>query len=245
MKRLKAASRILYVRGALAPFIYEIKDAGSFDLFLKKYFDFDELIAPYFYPNRPIWKRAPKQKTTNSGALGKQILKVSGSCLSNHPTHSFVGYGAAVSSVLARHDQKKACFFPLSELLDHQDFSMLLIGCVDSSPGFSTVHVNQFKLGLSQKHVLRYLMRWDYLHGAELRSGVPLEYPGCSASFSKFYESYRKTENFVEGDINGVPWIFIPSAMRAAAAEREILEKNPRFVRCDRRFCLTCSLRLY
>ena len=82
--------------------------------------------------------------------------------MSNHPTHSFVGIGEKVKNVLKFHDETKPSFFPISELAKKFDFSMLLLGCVDSSPGFSTVHATQYRLGLTQKHILRFLMRWDY-----------------------------------------------------------------------------------
>ena len=242
---LNAKNRTLYVRGALKPFARDIKKTGGILQFLKKYVDFDDLLAPHFYPNRFFWQQPTLDRVTNSGSLGTKLLQLDESIVSAHPTHAFVGIGDRISSILKEHDHTKSCFYPLDKILRSSDFSMFLFGCVKTSPGFSTVHVNQYRLGLSQKHILRYLMRWDFLDGKRIRSSFPKEYPGCSASFHKFYDYYKSEDNFVEGDINGTPWIFIPSAAKAASIEKRILERTPRFVSCSRPFCPTCSLRLY
>lgn len=243
--KLVAENSILYARGALKPFAKDIKNAGGIIPFLKLHLEFDEVFAPHFYPNRFFWQKANPEKSTNSGALGLKLAKVEGSHISRHPTHAFVGLGETVCTVLGEHDYTKSCFYPLDKMLSNHDFSMFLFGCTDSSPGFSTVHVNQFRLGLSQKHILRYLMRWDFVKDGNLQSVIPLEYPGCSASFGNFYPYYKSAGNLIEGRINNIPWIFIPSALKAAILERQLLEAEPRFVRCDRHFCPTCSLRIY
>lgn len=243
--KLLSENSILYVRGALKPFAKDIKEAGGVLPFLKMHIEFDEVFAPHFYPNRFLWQEASPDKSSNSGALGLKLGKVEGCHISTHPTHAFVGIGKRVCAVLDEHDHTKSCFYPLDKMLHDHDFSMFLFGCTESSPGFSTVHVNQFRLGLSQKHILRYLMRWDFIEDDKLQSVIPLEYPGCSASFGKFYPYYKSVGNLIEGNINGIPWIFIPSALKAAAIERQVLESEPRFVNCQRHFCPTCSLRLY
>ena len=122
---------------------------------------------------------------------------------------------------------------------------MLLLGCVDESPGFSTVHVAQNRLGLSQRHLLRLLMRWDTPQDGHWFSMMAPEAPGCSASFSKFYPHYEADGNLVRGEWHGVSWLFVPSARRALATETQLLRERGRFVDCGRWNCLSCRLRLY
>lgn len=232
---------ILYVRASLKPLARELKKAGGIASFLRQYFEFEELLVPYFMRARPFWEKA-RPRETNSGSLGKMVAKLDGAVASHHPSHRFVGIGSRVTEVLREHDETTSCFYPIGELAERHDFSMLLLGCVSESPGFSTVHAVQHELGLTQKHLDRFLLRWDCESGATMTAR---ESPGCSVSFGKFYPAYERDGNLIRGEILGIDYIFIPSARQAMAAEREILSKTPRFVDCGRATCLTCRARLY
>ncbi len=236
---LPSTSNILYVRASLKPFSGRIAAAGGALPFLREHFSFSEIFVPHFYGVRPFWRAKPKSgpPKTNSGALGMRIAELPEAVLSRHPSHAFAGIGERVAPVLKAHGSDKPCFYPVGELADRHDFSMLLLGCDETSPGFSTVHVTQNRLGLTQKHLLRYLLRWD--------DKVASEFPGCSLSFYKFYPFYEADDNLVRGEIDGASWLFVPSARKALAVEKEILEKAGRFVDCERPFCPTCRLRLY
>lgn len=244
---IDATSNILYVRAALKPLARPIKDAGGVLPFLQSRIRFNQLIAPHFYGARPFWR--PRAESwpppTNSGALGKQIANLPGAQLSRHPTHAFAGIGENVCRALASHDSTRACFSPIGDLADRYDFSMLLLGCVDESPGFSTVHVTQYRLGLSQRHLLRLLFRWDTLHDNLSTSQMAPEAPGCSLSFNKFYSHYEADNNLIRGEWHGVTWLYVPSARRALVTETCLLRKHGRFVDCKRWNCLSCRLRLY
>lgn len=243
---LEATSRILYVRAALKPFARSIQAAGGVVEFLRQSIAFDEIFAPHFYGARPFWRaRPPGPRTTNSGALGKAIAKLPGAFVSAHPTHAFVGVGPRVNEVLARHAPSTSCFWPVAEAAARDDFSMLLVGCVDESPGFSTVHAVQEQLGLTRRHLVRLLMRWDLEEDGKRRSVTAREIPGCSLSFGKFYPAYERSGNLVQGEMQGQRFLFVPSARKAMAVEREILERTPRFVDCGRPLCETCRVRTY
>jgi len=240
-ERLQATSGILYVRASLKPFARHLKRAGGIDRFLNDHFSHQELLVPYFMRARPFWER-PRPRDTNSGSLGKMVAKLEGAMASHHPSHRFAGIGRRVIEVLRQHDENTSCFYPVGELARRHDFSMLLLGCVCESPGFSTVHAVQQELGLTRKHLDRFLLRWDCEGGAVMTAR---ESPGCSASFGKFYSAYEGDGNLMRGDLYGTEYLFIPSARRAMASERAILAKTPRFVECGRPTCLTCRLRLY
>jgi aminoglycoside 3-N-acetyltransferase len=244
---LAAPTGTLYVRAALKPLGRQIKLAGGVVPFLHQRVDFDELVVPHFYGARPFWRPAPAHwpPETNSGALGKQVAALPGAVLSQHPTHAFAGVGPTVGKVLAQHGPSQWSFEPLGALADNSDFSMLLLGCVDESPGFSTVHVAQQRLGLSQRHLLRLLLRWDQPTTRGLRSSMAREAPGCSASFDKFYPYYEADGNLVRGNWHGVSWLFVPSARRALQTETALLRQRGRFVDCGRWNCPSCRLRWY
>lgn len=245
MTKTKSVSDILYVRAGLKPFAPSIRDSGGIVEFLHQYWDFKELFVPFFRGARSFWREASVSYQTDSGALGKLVNELKGSVQSHHPTHSFVGFGPRVASVLKLHNEDTSCFYPIKELALRHDFSMLLLGCAEESPGFSTVHAVQYELGLTQKHLIRYLLRWDIEYEKGIKSIVAKESPGCSLSFGKFYPEYEKDSNFIKEELLGSSYIFIPSARKAMAVEREILQANPRFVDCGRRWCRTCRFRLY
>lgn len=244
--KLSAASGILYVRAALKPSYRDISAAGGLQPFLRSRIDYEQIWAPYFGVSRSIWqRRRTGDAPVTSGALGKVLAKEPGAVRSRHPTHAFVGVGADLEPVLSSHDHTKSCFWPARELADRHDFSMLLWGCVEESPGFSTVHSTQYDLGLTQRHLVRFAKVWDYEADGKPASRIAPELPGCSLSFGKFYSHYEADGNLTRGCWNGVSWIFIRSARAALAVERSILLKEPRFVDCERPTCLTCRLRLY
>jgi aminoglycoside 3-N-acetyltransferase len=242
----EATSGILYVRARLKPFVGEIKEAGGIIEFLKQFFTFAELFAPHFVGSRAFWHSGSKlRRAIKSGALGKMMANYQGAGISHHPSHSFVGVGQRVLDVLEMHDHNTSCFFPISELAKRYDFSMLLLACLDESPGFSTVHAVQYELGLSQRHLVRHLLRWDVEIGGRVRSIKARESPGCSLSFDKFYPAYESDGNLLRGEVCGEPYLFVASARKAMESERDILKGNPRFVDCGRLLCHTCRLRLY
>lgn len=247
MQRLIATSKILYVRAAIKPLIKSIQSKESILDYLKAHIEFDELLVPHFQGARPFWRHQPKTLPlpTNSGALGKIIARLESAKISAHPSHAFTGFGSNVEKILSSHDHTKSCFYPISQLADKQDFSMLLLGCTNESPGFSTVHAAQYKLGLSQKHLIRYLLRWDFIENNSVKSCMALESPGCSSSFYKFYEFYEKDKNLIAGNWDGVKWIYIPSAKKAMETELKILQSTPRFIDCKNSTCPTCRLRFY
>ena len=243
---LHSTPEILYVRASLRPFAFHIRQAGGVIEFLQQTFSFDEIFVPHFCSTRPFWRPVEKKsKVYKSGALGKNIAAYPQSIISSHPSHSFAGVGPRVKDVLGLHDHNTSCFFPISELASRHDFSMLLLACVNESPGFSTVHAVQYELGLTQRHLIRYLFRWDVMLGDGAKSILAKEAPGCSQSFNKFYLEYEADGNMVRGELFGENYIFIKSARRAMETERIILSKNPRFIDCGRLLCPTCRLRYY
>lgn len=241
-----AKSGALYVRANLKPFARAIRAAGGVKEFLSQHFEYQELFAPYFMRARPFWEApATTNSDTNSGALGKKLAEYPDAIFSNHPSHRFVGFGTRVGKALQHHDYTTSCFQPIRELAENGDFSMLLLGCVDDSPGFSTVHATQYALGLSQKHLFRYLVRWDVGSRQAPKAITASESPGCSLSFGKFYSAYEKDDNLIRGELLGQQYLYVSSAAKALAVEESILSSNPRFVNCGRMLCSTCRFRLY
>ncbi len=242
---LRSTSGILYVRASVKPFARALRSAGSLPAFLRERFAFEELFAPWFTGARAFWKSPRGLAGTNSGALGRIVSALPGSVASAHATHRFAGVGEHVAAALAAHAPASACFGPIAELATSHDFSMLLLACVEESPGFSTVHAVQEELGLTRMHLIRFALRWDIPDGSRSRSIIAPESPGCSRSFGKFYAAYAADNNLVEGELFGQRFLFVQSARHAMDTERSILSREPQFVDCGRWNCETCRLRWY
>jgi aminoglycoside N3'-acetyltransferase len=196
------------------------------NVFSKTKFVFEKDTAPY------------------SGAISKLFLKHPDAIRSNHPSHSFVAIGPKAQELMAAQGPFDSCFAPVKRFSE-LDGKMLLVGCNNDSPGFSTVHVAQFELGLSQRHWVRHLQKAWIHHNGKLEAWKPIESPGCSASFDKFYPAYIRDQNFSTGTLGQAYTLVVPSSRRALSSELEILRDNPGFVDCDRRNCLTCGFRGY
>lgn len=241
---------VLYVRGSLRALGRVRGDYNDIIIggFLDALGPQGTLVAPAFTKLGHVFSSEKvvfdQNSVPYSGAFSKLLLAHPEHVRSKHPSHSFVAIGAKAHELLDGHTPETACFAPIQKLAD-LDGKMLLIGCNNESPGFSTVHLAQFQLGLSQRHLVRRLQRAWVREGETVRPFKPIELPGCSLSFGKFYPAYIEDKNFVAGHIAQAYSLMVPSTRLALARDLEILAKDPGFSDCGRATCLTCGLRTY
>ncbi|KJV04990.1 AAC(3) family N-acetyltransferase [Methylocucumis oryzae] len=201
------------------------------------------LITPAFVPISFRWSKnlAISSESTKpvTGLFASLLLEQSGAVRSNHPTHSFAGLGKNAKSILAGHSEHGACFEPMRAVVD-ADGLMMLVGCVADSPGFSTVHLAQYDLGLSQRHYAKWLLavRKGSENGEVFH---PIESPGCSNGFGKFYRDYIDDGNFSCGYV-GNAWSIAVRAAKAYEREYRILSTNPLYPLCDQADCFSCRI---
>jgi aminoglycoside N3'-acetyltransferase len=208
------------------------------------------LVALSFTPNFYFWqkKRAaqfPFRPTMKSetGALPQIVLDHSASVRSKHPTNSFVAIGPKANAIVQGHDERSTSFFPIKNLVDLGG-KLLLVGCVDSSPGFSTVHRVQEDLGLADKTLMSRMRICAVEEGGGIRWFERKDVAGCSAGFGKFYSHYESAGILRTGFIGDAYSIFADAAA-AYSVERKILEKDPTAAFCDDPYCTSCGLRTY
>lgn len=237
----------LYLRAALRPVGIPKEKLGT--LLLRSIFDVlgpdGTLIVPAFVRQYPRWRRripvSDQNSRSNAGALSNIVLAHPGVVRSSHPTHSFAGLGPSAEEILERHYGDKAAFEPMRKIADRNGL-MMLIGCVDSSPGFSTVHLAQFDLGLTRQHYLRHLVhvRTPDVNGKR-QYFQPIESPGCSMSFGKFYKLY---DGFQRGSFGCAEAVSV-RAKAAFALEKRVLSDDPLFADCGNPYCPHCNTRGY
>lgn len=203
------------------------------------------LIAPAFTPQYRVWKKdipvTDAATAPVTGGLSRAMLGYDGARRSAHPTHSFVAIGKDAAAFMDGHGPEKACFEPIRKVMERGG-KMALVGCVADSPGFSTVHLAQFDLGLTCRHWERFLNHVRQAdEGGARRYFRPIESPGCSRGFSKFYSDYILDENMQTGRVGGA-WSICVDAARAYAIERARLEDDPRYALCEDKSCVRCRV---
>ena len=215
--------------------------------FIDKLIDYLEdgtILAPAFTSDYLFWKKDVPAFNENSksisGALSNILLGHKFRERSSHPTHSFVAIGRNAKELLKNHNLRNSCFEPIRNLMALEG-KMLLVGCLEESPGFSSVHLAQFDLNLSQKHFLKYLYRFKDIDN---NIKIMKERPGCSLNFDRFYRDYINNDNFNYGKILSAQAICV-RAKEAYEIEYAILAKDPRYTVCNDTDCVSCNSRFY
>lgn len=177
---------------------------------------------------------------TNTGVFASLVLNHPGRLRSKHPTNSIAAIGAQARRLVEGHNEDSPAFSWIERLIECQG-KQLLIGCVESSPGLSTIHYTQEELGLSARS-LRSGRDGAYVvdEGGALR-WVPRQHiPGCSMGFGKMYGPYVRAGVLNAGFI-GEAYAIMATAAEAAAVERPVIAANPAAVLCDRPTCRSCA----
>lgn len=179
-----------------------------------------------------------RESTTDSGGFSKAMLSHPESYRSMHPTNSYVAIGENAKYILGEHNENSKCYTPISKLLE-LDGKMLLVGCIDSSPGFTTIHYAQEVLGLTEKSFFKNLKGIQYKDGNTIKKFLRKDYGGCSRGFNKFYSLYMNEgvlEQLKVGDASSL----IIDANEAYRLELEALKARPHYLLCDEPLCFSC-----
>jgi aminoglycoside 3-N-acetyltransferase len=240
---------ILYVRAKSSAVGSTPSKTTFFEALLEAVGPEGTLILPAFTSYGKRWARTPTvftpQTPASSGALSHpKALR------STHPTHSFVAIGPEAAWLLSGHDHTKPAFYPVARMIERQTM-MTIIGCDAESPGFSTVHYAQEKMGLSQQHLQRYLyqvsipLQDDANRENKAVLWRPSEVPGCSMGFRNLYPHYIRRQAIQITRI-GQAYSIFGNASDLFEADQEALHANARVALCTNPTCVSCRvLRLY
>lgn len=176
----------------------------------------------------------------NTGALSKLFLTNPNCLRSKHPSNSFLAIGANAEDIVAGHDENSMAYTPMKTLIE-LNAKMVLIGCVSSSPGFTTVHYAQQVLGLTNKSLLSGLFRVYYEKDGsdEVALFKKKDLGGCSMGFGKFYKDYIEAGILKTGNV-GSAYSIAVEAKPAYEVEYNKIKENPRYPLCDNPLCFVC-----
>ncbi len=173
-----------------------------------------------------------------TGGLAMEMVNWPHALRSQHPTNSFVAIGRLAKDVVEGHDETATCFQPVQKLLEHNG-KMILIGCVEESPAFITVHLAKEKLGLATRSILSGRQGVYFKKNNEVRLFKRRDIPGCSEGFYKMYSHYVREEKLKVGFVGDAYSIAI-NARDAFDIDCRVLKKDPRYVYCDNQDCYLC-----
>jgi len=178
----------------------------------------------------------------NTGSFANIMLSHPKAIRSTHPSNSFVAIGQNAKFVLNGHDAKSGAYEPIRKIIQLKG-KMLLIGCIASSPGFTTAHLAETDLGLHNRIILPKLNNCYYKNDdGVIRLFRRSDIGGCSYTFQKFYAHYLLNNILQQGYLGNANSILV-DAEKAYVIEKEILRENPKYNICDRPNCFLCRAR--
>jgi aminoglycoside 3-N-acetyltransferase len=195
------------------------------------------------------WQRSEEvafspDSPTVSGGFAAAVLAHPDRLRSSHPLDSIAAIGRDAEGIVRNHDRDAKPFSWIASLIELGGVQ-LLVGCVKSSPGFSSVHFVQEELGLSSRSLMKSLYGCQVHEPDGLSTWFAEEHiPGCSMGFWKAYAHYVRSGLLEVGRIGQAYSVLIPAA-DAVRIERSILDNDPRAFLCDRVDCVSCGTRTY
>lgn len=201
------------------------------------------VIVPAFTRVFPSWRLDKnhvfdKNTPAATGALSRMMLRHRQAVRSTHPACSIVAIGRHAADICSRHDESAPAYGFIRDLLDLNG-RMLLLGCVCSSPGFTTVHYVQNELNLAGRSLMK--NRWQVYYR---KDGLVHLYKrpdpgGDSKGFWRFYAYYVQAGKLLTGTVGGAYSASIKAA-DAYEIEHRLLEENPRLALCGDPCCIEC-----
>lgn len=181
-------------------------------------------------------------KRSYAGALPNTMLRHPSALRSKHPMCSYVAIGKYASYFTADHNEHSPAYEPIRKLID-LDGKCVLIGCVKSSPGFTTTHLAEADLGLCKLNIFPGLFRVYYkFDDGKYKIFKRRDLGLCSDSYYKFYSYYVNEGILHSGRIGKAYSIMVP-AKESFRIEKQILELDSKFNICDSPDCFICNLR--
>lgn len=181
------------------------------------------------------------KKKSYAGSLPNKMIDRTDALRSNHPMCSFIAIGRHANEITSGHNENSAAYEPIRKIINLGGKN-LLIGCVESSPGFTTAHLAEYDLGMSKLAIFSRLVKAYYLDKNNNYAIFHRKDPGlCSNSYYKFYAHYVKCGVLNTGSLGDAYAILAP-AKDCYEIEKKVLSKNRKFNLCDSADCFTCNV---
>lgn len=175
------------------------------------------------------------------GSFSNIMLSHEKSIRSSHPTNSYVAIGKNAEFITKNHDETSGAYDPIRKIIELNS-KMLLIGCADSSPGFTTTHLAEIDLGLHKRIIFPFFNKVFYRKNNKVKLFKRKDLGGCSSSYKKLYSEYISNEILFSGYI-GNAYTLLTSAKDAYQIDYKIGLSNNKFNICESDNCFMCNAR--
>lgn len=181
------------------------------------------------------------KKKSYAGALPNAMLARDDAFRSRHPMCSYVAIGKHAEQITADHDENSPAYEPIRKIVELNGKNVL-IGCVSSSPGFTTTHLAEADLGMLKRLPIFSGLSSTYYEKEGGGYAIFRRHdPGlCSNSFYKFYALYVK-EGVLSTGLVGAAYSILAPAREAYEIEYKKLQEDQKFNICGSKCCLTCN----
>jgi aminoglycoside N3'-acetyltransferase len=193
-----------------------------------------------FTPIHPLKSLQPDQVFTaetppTTGGFALRLMQRPEAMRSRHPTNSWVALGPKAEFLLASHGPDEPAFEPIRRLME-VDGKFAVFGCVDTCPGFSTIHYIENLQGQSTASPHAGRRGVHYLEAGRLKTFARKDVPGCSRGYWHFYKDYFEA-GVLTDDFVGLGYSYLMSAIDAYAVEVGILNQDPGYAICETCTC--------
>ena len=182
-----------------------------------------------------------KNVKANTGAFANIMITYPNSVRSEHPTNSFVAIGKHAEFILKDHDHTKGAYYPMKKIIELGG-KMALVGCVDTSPGFTTTHFAEVNLGLHKKIIFPTFNRAFYKKGNQTVLFKRRDLGSCSSTFYRFYSYYVYKKLLKQSDVGSAYSVLI-DAREAYEVDCNVLINNKKITICSNSNCFLCRAR--
>lgn len=181
-------------------------------------------------------------KPTYAGAIPQLMLDHPESYRSQHPMCSFVAIGKHAEYITAGHDHTSPAYAPMEKIMELGGKGVL-VGCVKSSPGFTTAHLAEYKLGMHKLVILPKLTTTYFRDKTgEIKLFRRPDLGLCSQSYYKFYAYYVR-EGVLQSARVGEAYSIMVPLQEAYKIEYDLLKKDRKFNICNNPICVACYAR--
>jgi len=180
-------------------------------------------------------------KESYAGALPNEMIKRSDSFRSKHPLCSYVAIGKFAKEITEQHGHSSPAYEPIRKIIEYQGKN-LLVGCVESSPGFTTTHLAEQDLGMLKIPIFSRFIKIYYKNEKNIYQIYQHKESGlCSKSFYKFYAHYVKKGILRTGFV-GNAYSILAVAKECYDVDKSILMEDKKYNLCGSSDCFMCNV---
>jgi len=180
----------------------------------------------------------PETTPPNTGAFANQVWKHDGSFRSCHPTNSHVVFGKNAKWIANLQSPKESPYSLIGQVAKLGG-KFLIVGCVDSNPGFATAHFVQEELGFAKMNRFSGLMGATFKDKDKTKVYLRKEFGGHNAGAWRFYDHFKKEGLISEGKIGNTKAV-LATGKDIMPIERKLFCEDKKFILCEDPECFTC-----